>query len=171
MDDATPARIDTNFTTWLIAVIARSLAFHQFRISAKSATPITVMLAATSTPRITAPSGLRPFLLVPRRMVRRNESSPRSLRGAKVCWPAACFSMSIPPSHCDAKSRLVMVKPMTKRLRLCDGWVPHQTSCSESLVTESCSTLRIAQRAKTICVLASPTSTVSTSSLMRTIVP
>ena len=73
----TPARMDTNFTTWMMAVIARSLAFHQFKISAKTATPMIVIAAATSTPRSTAKIALLSVFLALLRVVRLNEPTLR----------------------------------------------------------------------------------------------
>ena len=56
--------------------MARSLAFHQFRISAKTATPMTVIAAATSTPRSTANIAFFSVLRALLRVVRLNEPTP-----------------------------------------------------------------------------------------------
>ena len=59
-----------------MAVMALSLAFHQLRMSAKSATPMMVIAAATSTPRTTAQSALLSLRLPLLRDVRLKDPSP-----------------------------------------------------------------------------------------------
>ena len=73
----TPARMDTNFTTGLWGVSAGWVAFYQYKISAKPATPMIVIAAATSTPHSTAKIALLSVFLALLRVVRLNEPTLR----------------------------------------------------------------------------------------------